>query len=113
MTYTDKQMTELTMEIDAISDLIQASETILFKELKGDIKSKNRVYNVDFSMPAEFERIKNSKLKLPEILSIYHDWAYRTYMLCIKNRGKLKSGPMRKIILERLEMVKTINVIFS
>ena len=106
-------MTSLTMEIEAINDLIQATESILFKELRGDIKSKNHVYNIDFAMPFEFSKIKNKKLKLPAILELYHDWARRAYMMCVQNRGKLKNGPMRQIALERLEQVKTISLLFS
>jgi len=107
--YTEQQMVEMTMEIDAIVDLMNATERILNEEKSGgNTMPLGNIVHVDFFILPEFKRLAKAKLKLPQILAVYHDWAERTYMLAVKNRGRLQRGKLRKYIESSLAQVQTL-----
>lgn len=111
--FTEEEMVEMTMEIDAIVDLMKAVEKILEEEKAGtNITSISNVIYVDFFILPELERLKNARLKLPQILAVYHDWAHRTYNLAMNNRGRLKKGKLRNHVEKSLAQVQTIQGLF-
>lgn len=106
-------MSEMAMELDAIGDLANAISNILEEEKAGtSFSPTDNVVHVDFSILSEFDRLKNSRLKLPQVLAVYHDWAERTYMLCQKNRGRLRNGSLRHYIDSCILQIGTIERIF-
>lgn len=114
MVYSEEQMIEMTMEIDAIVDLMKAVEAILEEEKKGtNIVPIGNVVYVDLFILPEFQRLRNAKLHFPQVLAVYHDWAERTYNLAMRNRGRLKKGKLRKLVESCLAQVQTIQVLFQ
>lgn len=111
--FNEKEMSEMAMELDAIGDLANAISNILEEEKTGtSISPVDNVVHVDFSILSEFEKLKDSRLKLPQVLAVYHDWAERTYMLCQKNRGRLQGGRLRQYIDNCILQIGTIERIF-
>lgn len=113
MLYSDDQMVEMTLEIEAVADLLKAIEKILEEEKEGtNISAIGNVIYTDFGILAEFERLREARLKLPQVIAVYHDWAERTYMLCVKNRGRLQKGKLRRYIEQCFGQVLTIKKLF-
>ena len=97
------------MELDSIVDLMNATREILDKEKEDtNVIPITNLVHVDFFIVAEFERLRKARLKLPQILAVYHDWAERTYTLASKNRGRLRRGKLRRYIETCLAQVSTI-----
>jgi hypothetical protein len=111
---TEDLMSELTMEYDSILELAEATRAILADESKGrNIEKPSSIVYIDFSMPNEFVKLGSIKMKLPQILAIYHDWASRTYDLAYENKGRLKKGKLREYIEKCLLQVQTLQGLFN
>lgn len=106
-------MVEMTMELDAIVDFMNATQKILDEEKEGtNVVPINNVVHVDFFIVPEFEKLMKMRLQLPQVLAVYHDWADRTYALAMKNRGRLQRGKIRRYIEKCLAQVATIQRLF-
>lgn len=114
--FTESQVEEMSKEAEAIAELHNATATILRVE-KENIKQKkyapseNNIIHVDFRLRQEYEKAKSIPLKLPQVLAIYHDWAFRTYELAQSNRGHLKNKHVLKMIEINHVIVDTITTV--
>lgn len=110
--YSEEQLIEMSMEVDAIVDLMKATKGILDEEKKnGDTPGDNVVY-VDFFIQSELPRLQKARLNFPQVLAVYHDWAERTYHFALANRGRLKKGKLRNLVEDCLGQVQTIQALF-
>lgn len=114
--FTENQVEEMSKEAEAIAELHNATSAILHVE-KENIKQKkpttsdSNVIYVDFKLKQEYEKAKTIPLKLPQILAIYHDWAFRTYELAQANRNHLKNKHILKMVELNHAIVDTITSI--
>lgn len=114
--FTDNQVEEMSKEAEAIAELHNATAAILHLE-KENIKQKkyvasdSNVIRVDFSLRQEYEKAKAIPLKLPQVLAIYHDWAFRTYELAQSNKGHLKNKHVLKMIELNHAIIDSITTI--
>lgn len=112
MLYSDEQAEEMSKEAKAIAKLLQATENIL-KQTKKSRKNKKKngndnIIHVDFSLKREFEKAQKLTLKLPQILAVYHDWAFRTHQLAQVNADKMNNKAICEMVELNYEIVNTI-----
>lgn len=112
MLYSDEDLAQMSKEAEAVGDLLNAIERLLEEEAQGSIQPPKNVIHVDFRIKTEFTKImtknRNTRLELPVVLKRYHDWAERTYLLALKNSGRLRKGKLREHIAEARDIVATI-----
>jgi hypothetical protein len=111
--YTDEDLEAMSREAEAVGDLLNAIDRYLENEKKGSKDTPSNVIYVDFKIKNEFTRIMSSHAQrsLMDILSKYHDWAERTFLLCLKNGGRLDKGLIREYVVEARDIVATITKI--
>ena len=112
--YTQEQLAEMTKESEAIADIINSVEKILTEEALGEVpKTESNLIKLDRKMLIEFEKRREEKFQLHQVLKIYHDWAWRLYYVVQGNQGRLKKGKLREHALELYAVVCTIKQIMA
>ena len=108
--YTDEDMSAMTKEVDAIADLLRATDAILLREEKSDSHElgKNNVIYVDFAIAQEFKKLETTPTQMDKILKLYHDWAERVFLLAERNSGRHKKGKLRTHVVSALGIAATI-----
>lgn len=111
--YTDEDLVAMSKEAEAVGDLLNAIDAYLADEEKRPDRTLTNVIYVDFKIKTEFTEIMTShkNVSLLDILKKYHDWAERTFLMCIKNTGKLDKGIVKQHVLEARDMVASITKI--
>lgn len=112
MLFSNEQMEEMSKEAEAIAELLKATEEILKQTAKSKKTRKpiegDNIIHVDFSLKREFEKAQKLPLKLPQVLAIYHDWAFRTHQLAQINVNRLNNKAVRKMVELNYGIVHTI-----
>lgn len=109
--YTDADLLSMSKEAEAINDLLRATDKILNEEKKSEEKKHDKddnVLYVDFAIAEEFKKLETTPMKMKEVLSLYHNWAERLFLIVMENRGHLKRGKLRDHVEKTLDLVATI-----
>jgi len=114
MSYTIEEIEEMKLEAGAIADLILATEKLLLEEQEKRLVPEENIVFIDRSLVNEFARARQLNLKFPQVISLFHDWATRTYELARKNRGYLRHGSsVREHVETNLDVVRLVTAIFA
>jgi hypothetical protein len=111
--YTNDQVEEMAKEAEAVAELYKAVDAILHPDTNRtdkeecDVADENVIY-VDFGLKREFEKAQTMPLKLPQLIAVYHDWAFRSFLLAKANQTRLKNKKVREMVELNHAIVGTI-----
>lgn len=86
--YSKEEIATIAEKISTMSDLFKKTNEIFMKESKNMTETTDNVVFIDTSIKQEYNKLKDIKLPLHEIVEIYTNWHKELFYLAMANIGQ-------------------------